>query len=387
MLVRRGIHGGNSPCLCGNRGNEVTAAREFLPVHRIKRAIKLRAPTVSVQCGTTVVRVPLSGLSNWGGDHRTHAKCCRVIRPAGIVDRCRAGLGVRVPRKSGRIGHQPHHRGRSVRAQSAGRLPVSRIAAAQRQGSRHHLRRRPAAALLDAHPRHSGARVREGDLLHGRAHGARLPADRAPHPRRRPYARQPQPEPSVQLPHDVGARRRARDRGRLRVDRGRGRRSRQGGAVLPVPRPAPAGFGRALSAIEAGHELERRLHGRRLDAHQFARDRPPRARAGWKPRARASCCCTTSSRRPRSACRNCCASSRPAAIASCMSFRRPPDAAAHRHHRRPMAGAPPRRAVDQAASRACGRAPSRTGCERRSPPWRRRASRASVPRRRTTPFR
>ena len=61
--------------------------------------------------------------------------------------------------------------------------------------------------------------------------------------------------------------------GAFEFDRDRGRRSREGGAVLPVSRPASPGRRRALSRVEAGHELERGLHGRRLDAHQFARDR------------------------------------------------------------------------------------------------------------------
>ena len=56
------------------------------------------------------------------------------------------------------------------------------------------------AVLFLAQSSRSCAQVCEGNLLHGRTHGARLSPVSSAHPRRRPHARQSQPEPSVQLP-------------------------------------------------------------------------------------------------------------------------------------------------------------------------------------------
>src|SRR5712691_474791 len=120
--------------------------------------------------------------------------------------------------------------------------------------------------------------MREGHVLHGRAHGARLPRGRAARLQRGPHRRQPQPEPSLHLPPDDGGPGGAGNRGRLRLAAGCARRSQGGRSVLSHSRPAAAELGRAISRRARRHDLERGLPRRRLDPYQQPRGRAAR---GW----------------------------------------------------------------------------------------------------------
>ena len=145
---------------------------------------------------------------------RGHAQHHRRIIFTGVLGRHGDGGGRRVP--AGRTRGEPHHRGRSQRARAPRLHAIWRIAAAQGPRSRSDLRRWPAAALHQPRPRHARLRMREGDLLHGRENGARLSRDRAARLQRRPHGRQPQPEPPLHLPQDVGRPGFAGNRGRFR---------------------------------------------------------------------------------------------------------------------------------------------------------------------------
>ena len=100
----------------------------------------------------------------------------------------------------------------------------------------------------------------------------------APGPRRRPYHRHPQREPSARLRPRAARHGEERDRAGHRVGRRRARRRGARVAVLPHSGIfAPPG-GRRLSAVAPPGDLERRCRRRRLEAHQRVRSGAPRDR-------------------------------------------------------------------------------------------------------------
>ena len=166
--------------------------------------------------------------------------------------------------------------------------------------------------------------MREGDLLHGRPHGARLSLARAPRPYNERGDPSPmvQPEPSLHFPQMSGG------SGLQEIEDGLASLRTVLGdpkAVAPflrIPgllRQEPVEQYLCLARL---HDLERRFPGRRLDPYQEPRRSRGRHRAGWKPRVVASCFCTTSSPPPRFALpTHAAATSRHAASRSCACSR------------------------------------------------------------------